>query len=82
MTDKNIPESDSEAAIRTKEEASIIPVNPVQALMTRMDAHETEGEVIDKELERLGLNPKKVNSIRSTQKRIAKEQAALANMLG
>ncbi len=58
------------------------PVNPVQALMTRMDAHEAEEEAINAELTKLGLNRKKVNSIRSTQKRIAKEQAALANMLG
>lgn len=57
-------------------------LTPVQALMARMDAHEAESEAIDKELEALKLTRKKVNSIRATQRRLAKEQAALAELTG
>lgn len=58
------------------------PVNPVEALIARMEVHNTEGEAIDAELTRLGLTRKKVNSILSTKARIAKEQLMLANLTG
>lgn len=58
------------------------PLNPVEALIARMEVHNTEGEAIDAELTRLGLTRKKVNSILSTKARIAKEQLMLANLTG
>lgn len=57
-------------------------LNPVEILIARMEAHNTEAEAIDAELTRLGLTRKKVNSILSTKARIAKEEAQLALLTG
>ncbi len=62
--------------------AAVTTFNPVETLMRRMDNHDKEGEAIDAELAALSLTRKKINSIRSTKKRLAKEQALLAELTG
>lgn len=64
------------------EENDGVPTNPVEVLMARMDAHDKESDAIDEALAGLKLDKRKVNSIRATKKRLAKEQEMLDRLTG
>lgn len=57
-------------------------VTPVQRLLDAMDAHDTEGERIQAEMAKLGLDAKGVKSIRKQAKALEAAKAALAKLMG
>lgn len=80
--ENQVEENHAEAEIEQPEPAPPEPQNDRGALLTRIEAHDKEGEAIEIEMTRLGLDKKQVKQIRKAQEQAAATKKTLDALMG